>query len=548
MDMPDVASVFGIASNAIVTGFYGKIIALIFAAVAIYWTLTDSKTLHTLPTYAPVEIFVTSTCLTASSIWSKLILRMFHYGGSFFGISSKHQVIYDLQGVERLLGQPFHTIDTEPVRWTMTVRVFGGQNEADLREKMIRGQKELFAAVEKGFVNERNALDTIQKGNVAAKVHSLITISSESRGLNLWERNARHQLIQAETVSQPGVAEVSLENLIRDFGASIAIPLLYGSDFLERNPCLITDFWMFDNDAFPLLMVGIPSWTPIRIMRNGIAARTRLLEAVTSLYERIDRYQKGEPVDGNLSDVGEVAFQRSKIYTKHGFSYRQRADSDLGILWGQNANTQPLIFWLVLYVYSQPSLLAALREEVKAFVPVDTTANPPRLTHIAYSSLSQDCPLLKSSYLETLRLVNEASSLRCVGRPISVPDGSYTHHLKPGTFITVAHAINQRFTSVYENPDQFIPERFIETDKATGKKTAQYRNLRPWGMGMGICKGRTFAEKSILGVVAAIISLWEFEPADEKKWKFPGVKPGTGVLRPTSDIRVRARRRRIQVN
>ncbi|KAH9989603.1 putative cytochrome P450 [Xylariaceae sp. FL0662B] len=543
MGVPEAANVFNVVCNAISTGLYAETLASLFGTLAIYyWLFKDTKSPNTLPTYAPLEVFVTSACLASSNVWSKLLLRIFRYG-SFFGVSSNHRVIYNLQGVERLLGQPFHTIDTEPVRWTLTIRVFGGQNQPDLREKMIIGQKELFAVVEKGFVNERNTIETVRKGHVEVKVQSLVTLSPDSRPLKLWERNTGHTFVQPETASQPGIAEVSLENLIRDFGAGIAITLLYGSDFLERNSCLLEDFWKFDNDAFPLLMAGVPSWAPMRRMRDGIAARTRLLQALTSLYERIDRYQKGEPVDGDLSDVGQVALQRSEVYTKHGFSYSQRGDTDLGILWGQNANTQPLIFWLLLHIYSRPSLLASLREEVSPFAPIDTGANPPRIVQIEYSSLSRDCPLLKSSYLETLRLVNDASSLRYVGREISVPDGPYTHHLKPGTFITVAHAINQRFASVYADPEQFVPDRFVETDQATGKRKAQYRNLRPWGMGKGICKGRTFAEMSILGVVAAVISLWDFEPADGKKWKMPEMKPGTGVLRPTSDVRVSIRRR-----
>ena len=51
------------------------------------------------------------------------------------------------------------------------------------------------------------------------------------------------------------------------------------------------------------------------------------------------------------------------------------------------------------------------------------------------------------------------------------------------------------------------------------------------------------AEKEILGVVASVASLWDFEPADGSAWRVPDMKPGTGVMRPVKDIRIRAKRR-----
>ena len=68
---------------------------------------------------------------------------------------------------------------------------------------------------------------------------------------------------------QPGAVEANHQSLTRDFGACISIPLLYGHDFLERYPQLLDDFWKFDNDIFPLLMIGIPPWAPFKVMKEG---------------------------------------------------------------------------------------------------------------------------------------------------------------------------------------------------------------------------------------------------------------------------------------
>lgn len=408
-----------------------------------------------------------------------------------------------------------------------------------MRDALARCKKELFTAVEKGFVNEVASQEAILKAHVGRQAYNLITFSSNVDNLNPWELSANHKLIQPETSSQPGIVEVGLENLIRNFGASVAIPLLYGSDFLKRNPRLIDDFWTFDNNVFPLRMLGIPTWFPMKAMREGIAARTRILEAMRSFHARLEKHLQGEAVDGDMSDVGQVEVDRSKAFTKHGVSCNHRGDIDFGLLWGQNANTQPLIFWLLAYIHATPGLLQAIRAEVAPFVP----QQPEGHVAVDYQGLSRDCPLLKSAYLETFRLANEPSSLRYVARPVTIPDGNCTHTLAPGTFITLPHAIAQRNPALYADPAKFVPERFIETDEATGKRVARYGALKPWGIGVGMCKGRTFAEKEILGVVAAVVSLWELEPVGGGEWEVPGMRPGTGVMRPTSDVRVRARRR-----
>lgn len=494
-----------------------------------------------MPTWVPIEIFVASTCLTAGGIWLKLFSIARRYGGPLFGITSQHQVIHNLPGVERLFAQPFHTLDHEPVGYTITTRVFGGEDCKEMRDSLNKAKKDLFTAVERGFVNEAASLEMIQRADIGTKTYNLLTFSSNPDDLNTWERSANHKLIQPESATQPGIVEIGLESMIRGYGTAVAIPLLYGSDFLRRHPRLIDDFWKFDNDVFPLRMIGVPEWAPIKAMREGIAARARCLEALHALHARLERHLQGEDVGCDLSDVGQVALDRSRAYTAAGVSHRHRGDIDMGLLWGQNANTQPLVYWLTVHIYATPGLLEAIRAEIAPCVA--PTPDGARIEKIDYPALSRDCPLLKSTYLETFRVANDPSCLRYVGRPVTISDGASTQNLAPGTYITVPLGIRQKSADVWAHPDKFVPDRFIETDGATGRRVARYGALRPWGMGTGICKGRTFAEKEILGVVASVVSLWDFEPADGGAWKVPGMRPGTGVVRPTSDLRIRARRR-----
>ena len=78
-------------------------------------------------------------------------------------------------------------------------------------------------------------------------------------------------------------------------------------------------------------MIGIPSWTPFKIVKEGLAARSRLLDEMEVLYRRIDQAQRGEPVDADMSDVSSAAFERNKVYEREKWSFRQRAGGELAI-------------------------------------------------------------------------------------------------------------------------------------------------------------------------------------------------------------------------
>lgn len=72
---------------------------------------------------------------------------------------------------------------------------------------------------------------------------------------------------------------------------------------------------------------------------------------------------------------------------------------------------------------------------------------------------------------------------------------------------------------------------------------ARQGGLTPWGGGLPMCKGRIFAEREVLLIVASVLALWDFEPVAEGGWRVPGMIKGTGVNMPKGDLRARVRRR-----
>lgn len=225
-----------------------------------------------------------------------------------------------------------------------------------------------------------------------------------------------------------------------------------------------------------------------------------------------------------------------------------------------NTNVNNLVFWMLISIWATPGLVDRIREEMvpfaRAWQPEKLFALPelPRL-ETNLEGLVHSCPLLKACYYECLRLHSAPASVRSIRKdfeltPIQdnidsyVPSTSYV--LKAGTFVTVLLNVHQNDARTVESPNEFRPERFlIASGSKEGQRTADPGTLRPWGGGELICPGREFAEREVLGFTAGILALWDFEPVGRKGWKVPGHKEAAGMALPSTDIRVRIRRRQL---
>jgi hypothetical protein len=124
-----------------------------------------------------------------------------------------------------------------------------------------------------------------------------------------------------------------------------------------------------------------------------------------ALYLRVDRLHEGQVDSAEMCDVSNTILQRNRVYNRKDWSFQERACGDLAILWGQNANTQSTLLWFIAFVYSTPDLFETLRDEVARFVSSSL---------FDIESLANKCAYLKASVSETLRLTNEATSIRKV--------------------------------------------------------------------------------------------------------------------------------------
>tara|TARA_R110002060_G_scaffold28760_1_gene38901 strand:+ start:370 stop:969 length:600 start_codon:yes stop_codon:yes gene_type:complete len=181
-----------------------------------------------------------------------------------------------------------------------------------------------------------------------------------------------------------------------------------------------------------------------------------------------------------------------------------------------------LIFWQIFHILSTPNLLSRLRNELAPYAnitkpfSIGAIFEAPKMA-LTREALAEKCPLLRSTYLETLRLVDHAG---LVSREFK--DGG-----SPKEEITF--------------PETFDPVRFLEATR--GKMTSHESSDNEYISEESIL----FTEQVVLAVVASILVFWDFEPAEKGSgWKNPGKQWSAGIAVPVNDFRVRVRRRKFE--
>ncbi|KAG9757635.1 cytochrome P450, partial [Aureobasidium melanogenum] len=285
-------------------------------------------------------------------------------------------------------------------------------------------------------------------------------------------------------------------------------------------------------------------------------ARSRSLNAVLAFEEAMEKAANGENPGQEwqyLENVGPVLTERLKLYRQLNFTMHERAALDLCLLWAMNANANMLVFWMLNHIYADKKILSSLREEIAPFVhavqpkQLFNVPEPPRIDTFDHEALASKCPLLKSCYVESLRLDAATWSFRVMQEDLVLPASrdkdAEKFFLKKGTYAHIAHSIHHTDPAYFDNPHVWRADRHIKREQGDEEVSVSMGTIRPYGGGHSMCKGRAFAQKETLVFIAAFISMWDMEPVGGGAWKMPSYKPATGVYSTNDDVRVWISRR-----
>lgn len=194
---------------------------------------------------------------------------------------------------------------------------------------------------------------------------------------------------------------------------------------------------------------------------------------------------------------------------------------------------------MLSYILFDKSLLAELQEETKEAY---------QHGEINLPYLLANCPILDSTYQETLRVVNGALSARKIISPTEI-GGKI---LQPGNTILIPFRQLHHNEKVFGNdPTSFDPKRFLKD-----KNLINSSSFKPFGGGRNYCPGRFIAKHEMLVFVALVLNRFEIDLAPfaikngmaSGPQKFPildHLTPALGVNGPVggSDVFVNIKRR-----
>ncbi|KAF4632345.1 hypothetical protein G7Y89_g5778 [Cudoniella acicularis] len=282
----------------------------------------------------------------------------------------------------------------------------------------------------------------------------------------------------------------------------------------------------FEADMTLLMLQFLPTL----IAPKAYRARQRIKAAFANYYE--NGYEKCASVLIRSHHAG---------CKKWGFTDDDIANFEVSTLFLATTNTVSTSFWQLSYILSDPDLLREIRTEVLSVVK-RTTRDGMECATVDTTLFQSHCPLLVSSFHETLRLVGAATSIRAVVTPtvLSSPSSSTTYSLQSPAVIQLPSGVTHTSPAIWGpdantfNPGRFLPKTKASLDKETRRK--QNQGYFPFGGGKHLCPGRHFAKTEVLAFIAAIVTGFEVEGSCVPERAFQ--KLGTGVRKPVCDVDV----------
>ena len=237
------------------------------------------------------------------------------------------------------------------------------------------------------------------------------------------------------------------------------------------------------------------------------------------IFNAMNKYLSG----GGQDNSSPLTKSRYNVYVKNGLSTDSIARFELSSIIGLLINATPSVFWLLFYIYSTPGLLEDVRLEVGNVTLTETlkTQEGQKKHLISVVKLREKCPLLLSTYRETLRLKTTNVYTRWVRQDTLLNE---RYLLKEGSIVQVPGASMHADPALW-GPDVklFNPRRFMK-----GEANHRPGAFRSFGGGTSLCPGRHFALIEIVSTAAMFVMRYDMEPQGGT-WKEPKTE-GTDVV------------------
>ncbi|KAJ5549695.1 hypothetical protein N7535_002368 [Penicillium sp. DV-2018c] len=287
--------------------------------------------------------------------------------------------------------------------------------------------------------------------------------------------------------------------------------------------------------AFLVMNFALPQWMAKRVpwrMNTVLNVETAYLRNVC---DEIVREKRISLAESKVSAQDLEADILGTMMLGGDFTDAELVDQMLTFLAAGHETTASALTWACYLLHQHPEYQARLREEIRAKIP---SGDSP-ITHQDLESL----PLLNGVCQEVLRLYPTVpTTIREAVRNTTVA-GKY---IPKGTrFVICPWAINRIPLFWGDNGEEFLPERWVDTDKNgnsipnnNGGASTNYAQIT-FLHGQRSCIGKDFARAELRCALAGVVGRFAFELQDPKQEIHVS---GAVTIKPVEGMHLRMRR------
>ncbi|KAL5551077.1 hypothetical protein UlMin_001253 [Ulmus minor] len=247
------------------------------------------------------------------------------------------------------------------------------------------------------------------------------------------------------------------------------------------------------SDIFPAL-----AWLDLQGVGRDTRRVTRVFEV---MFDHVMEQRKKEKTTRN--DLLQCLLELHESQdSQRSISMEQLKALLMNIVLGGTDTTSTMVEWAMAELLKNPEAMTKVQEEVTQVVGSNNSLEEFHLPKLAY---------LEAVIKETFRLHPALPLLapRCPTQSTTI--GGYK--IPKGSRIFLNVGVVQKDPSIWENPLEFRPERFLMNNASSFDLAGNNLNFLPFGSGRRLCPGIPLADRMLKYVMASFLHLFD--------WKLP---------------------------
>lgn len=419
-------------------------------------------------------------------------------------------------------------------RWALLRNAFGmpksfEKGYIEVQPKVVEvTDKEIFCS------QSMEALVAASCGILQETLPDLITFNSSIVDQMQWERVANVELTDGTSE-----VECDLFTLINDFCCNTILGPITGSQFPESYQLLASDLADINKYYYALALgiprlspiQGLPTAALARkrLLLNFTRLFTELTHPKVRRVPDDDESVSGEETD---ADISTPLASLNELFTKHDVPIPARASLALDLIHNIVAEVVPTAFWTLLNIHASSTWPLSQGNEETPFYKIKEETRPwaqavqppsihplfPAPPEISFASQAHlhnpaSFPYLTSCINETRRLYSSSVTTHTIGTSTALDEKSLrpgekeSWELEAGSHVDLglSRTLINSSPSEFQSPTTYKPARFIDTTPGP--------SINPPSD-----SSQQYKTALLVSIISGIVQLWEISPAPKKSF------------------------------